>query len=243
MNPATTFICLQEVLHNQLEDILRNLNDNTTSGSSWDYIGVGRGDGQKGGEFGPIFYRPSVWKLDDWKTAWLSDTPDKPSRGWDAALPRIITIGFFQHQATKQRVVMMNTHFDHGVTARAMSARMILKLVEEYQVIKGSPTRMPVLLTGDFNSTPDDQAYKIMTAPDSNMVDIGTCIPAGKRYGHEMTFTSFGELSPSIIDFIFGNKNDVCLPKSYGVLENKFDDGIYLSDHRAVVADFTLLPH
>ena len=242
MNPATSFICLQEVLSSQLEDVLRNLNERASPGSSWEYIGVGRGDGKKAGEFGPIFYRPSVWKLEKWKTVWLSEIPDRPSTGWDAALPRIVTIGFFTHQATHQRVVMMNTHFDHqGVIARAMSANLILKLVREYQVIKDSPTIVPVLLAGDFNSTPDEQAYINMTSPGSGMVDVSTCIPKEKRHGHWLTYTSFGEWAPSRIDFIFSNKNDKCLYRSYAVLESKFDDGVYLSDHRAVAADFVLL--
>jgi hypothetical protein len=57
-----------------------------------------------------------------------------------------------------------------------------------------------------------------------------------------MTYTSFGgEAAPSIIDFLFCNKNDVCLLNTFAVLENKFDDGIYLSDHRAVIADLKLV--
>lgn len=242
INPTTSFICLQEVLSSQLEDVLRNLNERATPGSSWEYIGVGRDDGKKAGEFGPIFYRPSVWKLEKWETVWLSKTPDRPSKGWDAALPRIVTIGFFTHQASRQRVVMMNTHFDHqGETARAMSANLILKLVREHQVVENSSTIVPVLLAGDFNSTPDEQAYINMTSPGSGMVDVSTCIPKGKRHGNRLTFTSFGEWAPSRIDFIFSNKNDKCLHRSYAVLENKFDDDIYLSDHRTVIADFVLL--
>jgi endonuclease/exonuclease/phosphatase family metal-dependent hydrolase len=236
-----SFICLQEVLHSQLEEIHESLNKEMDPCALWQRIGVGRDDGKAAGEFGPIFYRPAVWDLAGWKTVWLSETPERPSKGWDAALPRIVTIGFFQHKATQRRVVVMNTHFDHqGVRARAMSAKLILKLVEEHQAVQASSAAMPVLLAGDFNSTPDDAAYQIMTDPASVMVDVRDSIPKGKRYGHQMTFTSFGELPPSIIDFIFSNKNDVCLARSYGVLENRFDDGIYVSDHRAVVGDFLL---
>jgi endonuclease/exonuclease/phosphatase family metal-dependent hydrolase len=242
LNPATTFICLQEVLQSQLEDVHTYLNDSADSSSSWDYIGVGRDDGKNAGEFSPIYYRPEVWKLENWKTVWLSETPERPSRGWDAALPRIVTVGFFKNQRSQQRVVMMNTHFDHqGQKARANSAKLLLTLVEEYQIAEGSQKPLPVFLSGDFNSTPNEEAYKIMTAPDSIMTDVSTCIPQEKRYGHQLTFTSFGEYRPGIIDFIFTNKTEACIQKTYGVLENKFDDGIYISDHRAVIADFTLV--
>lgn len=44
---AESFICLQEVLHRQLVDILSGLNNKQ---KSWDYVGVGRDDGKTAGE-------------------------------------------------------------------------------------------------------------------------------------------------------------------------------------------------
>ena len=92
-----TFICLQEVLHNQLVDVLSGLNQESSSSSrsmptnqQWDYIGVGRDDGHEAGEYSAIFYKPSIWQLKHWKSVWLSETPDKPSKSWDAASIRIL---------------------------------------------------------------------------------------------------------------------------------------------------------
>jgi endonuclease/exonuclease/phosphatase family metal-dependent hydrolase len=243
MNPAESFICLQEVLYNQLQDIHKALNDSATAHRSWSYVGVGRDDGKRAGEYSPIFYRPATWKLEESKTVWLSETPDRPSRGWDAACNRLVTIGVFRHYESQEKVVVMSTHFDHvGAKSRANSAKIILGLVDKYQASGDSSKRVLVLLAGDFNSSPDDDAYKIITAPGSNLADISTLIPKEKRYGNRMTYTSFGgEGAPSIIDFLFWNKNDVCLLHTFAVLENKFDDGIYLSDHRAVIADLTFV--
>jgi hypothetical protein len=50
-------LCLQEVLHSQLLYILSVL-------SGWTYIGVGRDDGLKAGEYSPIIYRPSLGARD-----------------------------------------------------------------------------------------------------------------------------------------------------------------------------------
>lgn len=243
MNPAETFICLQEVLHTQLEDIHKGLNDSATGGSSWAYIGVGRDDGKQAGEYSPILYRPSTWKLEEWKTVWLSETPDRPSRGWDAAFNRLVTVGVFRHHENGGKVVVMSTHLDHvGVTSRAESAKLLLELVSRYQASGSPSTCVPVLLAGDFNSPPDDVAYKIMTASEPHMADLRTRVPKDKRYGNQMTYTSFGgEGRPSLIDFLFCNKRDGCLINTFAVLENRFDDGIYLSDHRAVVADLKLV--
>lgn len=243
-SPATTFICLQEVLHGQLLDILAALND--SPGAPWAYIGVGRDDGSQSGEYSPIFYRPSVWELEDYRTLWLSETPEKPSKGWDAACVRVVTAGTFRHREIHKKVVVMSTHLDHeGSKARAEGVKVILRLVDEYQALLFSALPLPLLVAGDFNSTPEDEAYKIMTGEESPMVDVRELVPNEKKYGHPMSFTSFGEHNSnrSLIDFIFSYKTKALLCIAFGILENRFDDGVYLSDHRAVVADFMLPGH
>jgi endonuclease/exonuclease/phosphatase family metal-dependent hydrolase len=236
------FICLQEVLHHQLMDVLSSLNEAATHEAKWAYIGVGRDDGKKAGEYSPIFYRPSIWHLNNWETRWMSETPNVPSKGWDAGCLRILTIGEFSHFKTGQKIVVMSTHLDNtGVRARQESAKIILAEVRRLNnVVHPSAT----LLAGDFNSTPNDGAYQIMTSPDSPMEDLGLQIPQIKRYGNELTYTSFGHVDnePCRIDFIFSRKGDELKYETYGVLANRFDDGVYLSDHRACVADLQLLP-
>ncbi len=51
-------------------------------------VGVGREDGKSKGEHMSIFYNTKTVKLLKWGTYWLSETPDKPSKGWDAACKR-----------------------------------------------------------------------------------------------------------------------------------------------------------
>ncbi|KAL9119078.1 MAG: hypothetical protein Q9187_004370 [Circinaria calcarea] len=245
------FICLQEVLHEQLQDILSELNRD----GEWQYIGVGREDGDQVGEYSPVLYRPSIWQLQEFKTLWLSETPDRPSKGWDAASTRILTVGKFEHHESKKVLVAMNTHLDdQGSRSRLESA----KIIRDQAAAMSCPTpdgpRLPVFLTGDLNSEPSMEAYRYLFEQ-SPMVDVQTMVPPGGRYGHVDTFTGFGQDSspPKRIDFIFikddnrpadGTVEDpVDTPwvvRHYGVLENKFDDGVYLSDHRAVVADLLL---
>ncbi|KAI9737650.1 MAG: hypothetical protein M1818_005654 [Claussenomyces sp. TS43310] len=243
MNNVATFICLQEVLLLQLVDIQVALNRSDESADDWHSVGVGREDGKHSGEYSPIFYRASIWSLVDWSTVWLSETPDRPSRGWDAASTRIMTIAEFKHRETHQTVVIMNTHLDdQGASARAESARLILRYVGKLeQGDEDSIRPRPVILAGDFNSPPEDVAYKIMTDGNSGMVEASTKIDKSKRYGHKMTFTSFDRReTPSRIDFVFCNKDSGVSVGTYAVLENQFDDGVFLSDHRAVVIDLDL---
>ena len=244
-NGPETFICLQEVLHSQLLDIQSSLNKTTDSSSqdSWSYIGVGRDDGKEAGEYSPVFYRPSLWSLKKWETRWLSETPTIPSKGFDASSTRLVTIGHFVHCRTRQDILVLSTHLDdQGRQSRRESAKIILQSIRKYTRLSTFST---VLLGGDFNSPPDGpdgEAYQIMTAPESIMEDISVRVPKIKRHGNEMTFTSFGYVDnkPSRIDFIFCRKGDPVTYRTYAVLSNRFDDGVYLSDHRACVADVLL---
>lgn len=230
------FICLQEALLPQVRNIQARL------GAPWANIGRGRGQGETDGEFSPIFYREDAWACEHSETRWLSETPEKPSRGWDAALNRIVTIGLFSHRETGTKVVVMSTHFDHmGVQARKNSAALLIEFAEEWSHVKGqSPSA--VLIAGDFNSQPDDEAYKVMTAPASGMSDLSDLVPESRHYGNHLTYTSFGEPSeyPQRIDFLFIREPRTALVETFGVLANSFDDQIRFSDHRPVVSDLKL---
>ncbi|CAG8956052.1 hypothetical protein HYFRA_00011835 [Hymenoscyphus fraxineus] len=231
-----TVICLQEVLHTQLVDIMASLNRSAGDGK-WSYVGVGRDDGKEAGEYSPIIYRSNIWKVVEWRTVWLSETPTTPSKGWDAASIRIVTVGVLEHLKSGKLVLIMSTHFDdQGSISRQESAKIILEIIEDEAKARDYSS---VLLAGDFNSPPDDGAYQIMTSSQSQMQDVGMLLPKEKRYGNELTFTSFGHVDniPSRIDFIFSRKGNRDTLLTYGVLSNRFDDGVYLSDHRACVAD------
>lgn len=263
-----TLICLQEVLHSQLLDVLSGLNGpapheqmkELNFGGDWAYIGVGRDDGKTAGEYSPILYRPAVWEVKQSKTLWLSETPDRPSRGWDAACIRILTIVVFQHQQSRKKVVAMNTHLDHqGAKSRLEAARMILEQIEKYCFDGGSPEPLPVFLAGDFNSEVNDDAYRSLNGEGSPVQDLSSWVARRNRYGDEKTYTGFShEDGPATrIDFLFiGPKHHVCSASSddgsrekdhvlwnvlgYGVLPNRFEDGLYCSDHRAVIGDVLL---
>src|SRR5689334_17232321 len=76
---------MQEVLLDQAEYLKKEL-------SEYGFAGVGRDDGKEAGEFSPVMFRKARFELVDWGTYWLSETPEKVgSKGWDAALPRIMT--------------------------------------------------------------------------------------------------------------------------------------------------------
>ncbi|KAL3444958.1 Endonuclease/exonuclease/phosphatase [Aspergillus insuetus] len=251
-----SFICLQEVLNNQLIDVLSGLNSGTpedetsTSSPNWAYIGVGRDDGYKAGEYSPIIYRPSVWELRHWETVWLSETPGVPSKSWDAASIRIVTIGVFTHHVSRQTVLAMSTHLDdQGSRSRFEAAHIILRKIEEYRSGRYGNMISGIFLAGDLNSQENQEAYSVLTAPESSLADSINFVKPAARYGYHTTWSGFGYegLVPGRIDYVLlGPANRAesrDLPwkiEGYAVLENVFEDGVYNSDHRAVVVD-TLL--
>ncbi|RAL14834.1 endonuclease/exonuclease/phosphatase family protein [Aspergillus homomorphus CBS 101889] len=251
------FICLQEVLHNQLVDIHTGLNSSHSDSASqtWEYIGVGRDDGFEAGEYSPIFYQPTVWELRDWETVWLSETPSVPSKSWDAASTRIVTVGVFTHRASRRTVLALNTHLDdQGSRSRYEAAHIILGKVEEYRTRSapfGGRSISGVFLAGDFNSQEDQEAYTVLTAPESPLADAAKLVAPTEHYGHYVTWTGFGYEGqpPTRIDYILleSTADKVCshgrqpwTVEGYAVLENRFEDGIFNSDHRAVVVDVLL---
>ena len=235
-------------------DILNGLNDDAGQ-HSWAYVGVGREDGHQAGEYSPILYRPEFWNLEHQETIWLSKTPDKPSKSWDAASTRILTLGLFQHRAKPGKVVAMNTHLDdQGSKSRYEAAKIIVNKIDEISTVRvGSHINyLPVILAGDFNSVSGEEAYQVITGKDSRMGDLALLTPPNTRYGNRETFTGFGhdEESPKRIDFIFlsqsitngyGNHQPGWKVKGYAGLSNRFEDGVYCSDHRAVVGDVELI--
>ncbi|KAK6501513.1 hypothetical protein TWF481_009351 [Arthrobotrys musiformis] len=245
--PSTspTIICLQEVLHPQLSDILTTLNSTLPSHLHWSSIGVHRDDGHLAGEASPILYQPHYLHPETNTTTWLSPTPSTPSKGWDAASIRIVTHGIFTHLPTSKKLAILSTHLDdQGPISRLHASEILLTLTSQY-----SP--LPIILAGDFNSEVTQEAYIHLTRKSSGIIDIKPHTP--NIYGEENTYTGFGyEDEPQKqIDFIFINDSIATNPDSppknwkitgYAVMPNKFNDiGVFVSDHRPVIADLELL--
>ena len=181
----------QEALIGQIEDI-----QNTMPGYEW--FGVGRDDGKKGGEFSPVFFNKKKFILIASGTFWLSETPEKPSKSWDAALPRIVSWGKFKSKVTGKQFLYFNTHFDHkGDEARKNSAFVIRDKIKEISGNQG----LPVILTGDFNLYPESEPISLIKTFMKDSREITETPP----YGPEGTFNSFNWNAPleRRIDYIF----------------------------------------
>ncbi|MFY7826192.1 MAG: endonuclease/exonuclease/phosphatase family protein [Flectobacillus sp.] len=190
------------------------------------YTGVGRDDGKEAGEHSAIVYRKDKFKLLEHGDFWLSQTPDKPSKGWDATCcNRICSWGKFKEVKSGKTFYFFSVHFDHqGVEARRQSGFLMV------QKIKEIAKNMPVICVGDFNSTPDTEQIKIMQASLGDSYLVSKMPP----YGPVGTFNGFKHDAPlkDRIDYIFVDKHFEVL--KYAVLTDAYDNK-YPSDHQPVV--------
>nr|CAG8530868.1 11284_t:CDS:2 [Entrophospora candida] len=246
---------IQEAIYSQIKDLESLLAKNNDD--DWGWVGVGRHDGKpdgnEGGEFTPIFYNKNRLKLLDFEHFWLSETPNVPnSMGWDAALTRVATQARFQNLQTNSTFYHINTHFDHlGIQARSESAKFIVNYTNN--LLKSTTTTKTsiVFFTGDLNCNESDEPYKIITGDKTKMeafVDTRYKISGeGKEsYGHSNTFTGFNaDVEHVRIDFILVHQQSLTGDNikiiNHGVMENQYDDGLYISDHRPVIADILFI--
>ena len=168
----------QEVLYPQLLDLEKGL-------KYYKWIGVGRDDGKEEGEFAAIFYNPQRVELIEKGHFWLSETPEKPSKGWDAALNRICTWGRFRDVQTQREFIFLNLHMDHrGKQARSESAKLAMKRITE--MTDGG--KKLAVLTGDFNVTQEDALYALFTQSGV----LKDCYTSTKeRFAENGTFNGF----------------------------------------------------
>ena len=190
-------------------------------------VGVGRDNGKNKGEFSAVFFKKEKYKLLDAGNFWLSETPDRPGKGWDAVCIRICSYAKLQDKKTGQIFVHMNTHLDHvGTIAMQNGAELIGERASQFD------KDIPVILTGDFNVTPDSapcQAIRNCGFTDARDVAAHT----DKAY----TFHAYQPDNPilhSEIDYIFVKGNVTV--RELKVIRKKID-GYFPSDHFPVVAD------
>ena len=216
---SPSIIGIQEGLLNQVQYIDSSLID-------YDYVGVGRDDGKKKGEFCAIYFDTTRYVLLKNSTFWLSETPDTISVGWDAALERICTYGLFKDRITKEEFWVFNTHFDHiGVVAREKSSELILRRIN-----KINRQSLPVILMGDFNSIPNSSPVKEIKTELSDALQISL----EKLQGPRGTFNGFNEDLPieKRIDYIFTNDLKVL---SYTHINDRLNNNRHISDHLPVM--------
>ncbi|MGA0586748.1 endonuclease/exonuclease/phosphatase family protein [Dyella sp. KRB-257] len=186
------------------------------------------GEGRRGGEGDEhmgVFYRRDRLKVIASGNFWLSDTPDVPgSISWGHPYPRMVTWALFERKADGRRFYFFNTHLpyrDRDEPARSKGAREILARLQAL------PKGVPIVLTGDFNTTPASEAHALLTGL---LVDARTSAP--EHAGPDNTFHNFTGTPTKRIDWI--------LTRGFTALRadtiTAHEGAVYPSDHFPVLA-------
>lgn len=177
---------------------------------------------------------PLLWKKDRFeclKTGyfWLSDTPEKESKGWDEIYDcyRMCVWAILEEKTSKKQFVFMNTHFGFGDTGQVKS----VELIKNH---KNAIGEYPGFIVGDFNASPLSPAYEALTK-------IFTDVNLATAKDLRGTFHNFGKEDPqditTHIDYCFIDEK--CHPVSYQMITTTFD-GKYPSDHFGLVAEIEI---
>lgn len=219
---APDILGVQEARPNQMADLKEVLKE-------YNPIGLGR-DGEQKGEHSSIFYNAKKFKVEKVNTFWLSETPEKVSKGWDAAYPRICTYGLFTDIKTSKKIWIFNTHLDHiGEQAQLNGIKQI-----QQKMLEVNTKNYPVILMGDFNVEPNS-----MLITDLSEAMLNTEAIAKLTFGPKGTFNGFkfNEAVTRKIDYIFISKSNSIKVNKYGVLSES-NDLKYPSDHFPVYVEF-----
>lgn len=112
-----------------------------------------------------LFIKKERFDIIDGKDIWLSETPDVYlSKSWDSAFPRMMSYCRMLDKTTGKIICASVTHLDHkGETARFNQAKIIAQWAMREQ--------NPLILMGDFNEQPGLSVHKVLTSPETRLVD------------------------------------------------------------------------
>ena len=217
---------LQEVVPGQKADLERAL-------SGYQFLGVPRDDGISKGEYSNLAVDRKALRVMSSGTFWLSPTPDKPSKGWDAAYPRIATWAKLTRRSDGKRFLALNTHLDHvGERARLESTRQITRWLSQHRAAGES-----LIVTGDFNTEPGTLPIREITSSPLGLRDSKQA--SRSSVGPEGTFNNWMLVPTETrrIDYVFAGPS--LAVERYAVPAWHREGGLPASDHYPVIADLS----
>ena len=189
----------------------------------YESVGVGREDGKKEGEHMSIFWNKKTVSMLKWGTFWLSETPQKPSKGWDAACFRTATWALMKDKKTGKKFYFVNTHLDHeGKEAQKNGLKLIVEKIAEM-----NPEGLPMVLTGDFNIEPSNPALADLDARMQSTRKIA------EKTDDLTTYNGWGK-SSMMIDYIYVSGFSSC--PEYQTVTKRYADRKFISDHYPICA-------
>lgn len=176
-----------------------------------------------------IAYRADRFELKEEGYFWLSETPDVPSKSWDAACVRSAAYVTLKDKQTGKVFTVLDTHLDHVSEAARVNGMQVI--LDKKQTL-GFDT---FILMGDMNSPSWSAAHNKATS--GGLFDASD-VAENTYFGRGSTYHSWGEWLDGVpIDFFFVT-HDVNVSE-YKVFDKTYD-GVYPSDHFPIVMKITI---
>ena len=232
---GATIIGVQELLPNMRDDVSRLLD------AEYSILGFGRFSGikPKNDEHSDIIVKNDNAKVKLVKTFWLSKDPERLSRAYYAAFPRICTVAEVYLRNVDRTIRVFNTHLDHVCgLARTLGVKVILDYMERFN----ERQRLPTVLMGDFNAKPDSRPLRLLRGggpeyPDIRLTDVYSLMAPEGRVNTLHNFSGKVKANAKPIDYIF-------VSDDFEVVDTKVItdpvDGAYPSDHYPLAATLRL---
>ena len=193
-----------------------------------------------------LYYRTAEFTLLESGTKWLSETPSVPNIKFsESATVRKMNYVVLERKSDGERFCYTNTHLENSgttdtssqlyVTRATARNKQITVLTELLADISQKWDHIPMIITGDFNTTPDTEVYEIVKAHDfiDTRTDALTITSQGTwndgYYGGAVNKKS------NILDYCFISEGDF-IATDYFVATEQYN-GMYTSDHFPIIAD------
>ena len=175
----------------------------------------------------PIFYNAERFTLTDKGSFWLSETPERSSKDWGAAFPRVCSYVILRETGTDKPLVVFNTHLDHiSDEARIRGVGVVLEKLRQFG-------DLPCVLMGDLNAGEKSETYRVVTESFDDAKYRTADPPTGP------TYQRWGKaLDRENIDYFLISKTGIGV-LAYRILDTTFD-GAYPSDHFPIALHMTL---
>ena len=235
-NAKPDIICLQEAgTYWMKEDGNANSILSGYSGARWNVNGHA---GENSGLANVIFYKTGDFTPISSNTRWVSNAAgsvysytDENGTTYTENTARYVHYFVIQRNADKALFAIVNIQFDDDGAHSPEVAEKIRQAEANYvmtqiQGVWDGRGIMPIIVTGDFNSTSDSTAYNSMT-------QTFGFFDASKIAG-ESTIKNTNTANGSVQDYIFVSNHLVHAVESYSVSENTG------SDHNALIVELIL---
>lgn len=227
------------------EDKIEQVDDLKQLLPKYEFLGP-RGRNGSSGERCAIGVRTDKVKVRETGEFWLSDTPEVVgSNTWGDRYPRKVTWGLLEVKGNKAPILAINVHLperDSGpdVTNRVRGAKVMNDFIEK-KIPEKDRNKVAVLITGDFNSTPEQEPRAALCGAggdDLRLRDAWIEAGGNRKEKGSGTYGAFnGARGNDRIDWIL--LGGPLRAQAYVKIDDQVD-GRWPSDHYPIIAEVEL---